>query len=192
MIRQSRSCTLGRLPSMRIVRWGWMLSGLGVAFLPSLFPPLLTHSHETTSPGEVVTIEQLLQSPDEYHHTRIRIRGTVTRLELHLDETKHFINFVFFLKTGNDRVLVFGRHDRTFGDVQLTTGRTVEVQGLFRQEREVQGHTLFNQIEAHRVTFYPPLTPDEASHRPQRQTPALVFLPNKTCPEPAEGSRGRG
>ena len=189
MIRQFHSCTSGRLP---FVRWGWMLSGLGITFLPSLFLPLLTHSHETTVPGEVVTIEQLLQSPGEYHHTLIRIRGTVTRLELHLDETKHFINFVFFLKTGNDRVLVFGRHDRTFGDVQLTTGRTVEVQGTFRQEREVQGHTLFNQIEAHRVTFYPPLTPDEASQRPQRQTLALIFLPDKTCPEPAEGSRGRG
>lgn len=192
MIRQSRACTSGRLPFMRIVRWRWMLSGLVVAFFASLFSPLLTHSLETTATGEVVTIEQLLQSPGAYHHALIRIRGTVTRLELHLDETKHFINFAFFLKTGNDRVLVFGRHDRTFGDVQLTTGRTVEVQGVFRQEREVQGHTLFNQIEAHHVTFYPPLTPDEASHRPQRQTLSRVFLPDKTRPEPAEGSRGRG
>ena len=166
---------------MRIVWWGWALSSLAGTFLPaSLFPPLLTHSLETTSTSEDVTIEQLLQSPGEYHHTFIRIRGTVTRLELHLDETNHFINFVFFLKTGNDRVLVFGRHDRTFGDVQLTTGRTVEVQGVFWQERDVPGHTLFNQIEAHHVTFYPPLTPDEAFHRPQRQTLSLVFLRDKS------------
>lgn len=178
---------------MRIVWWGWMLSGLMAPVLPSsLFTPRFTHALETTSTGEVVTIQELLQSPDDYHHALIRIRGTVTRLELHLDETNHFINFVFFLKTGNDRVLVFGRHDRTFGDIQLTTGRTVEVQGVFRHEREAQGHTLFNQIEAHRVTFYPPLTPDEASHRPQRPTPSLVSLRDETCPESAEGSRSRG
>lgn len=188
-----RPLTTPKKSVMRIVWWGWMLSCLMAPVLPfSLFTPRFTHALETTPTGELVTIEQLLQTPGDYHHALIRIRGTVTRLELHLDETNHFVNFVFFLKTGNNRVLVFGRHDRTLGDIQLTTGRTVEVQGVFRQEREAQGHTLFNQIEAHRVTFYPPLTPDEASHRPQRQTPSLVSLRDETCPEPAEGLRSRG
>ena len=94
----------------------------------------------------------------------IRIRGTVTRLELHLDDSKHFIDFVFYLKKGPDRVLVFGRHDRTAGDIQMTTGRTVEVEGIFWQEREANGYRLLNNIEASRVTFHPPLTPDQAAH----------------------------
>ena len=45
----------------------------------------------------------------------------------------------------------------------MTTGRTVEVQGIFWQEREANNHRLFNNIEANLVTFYPPLTPDQAA-----------------------------
>ena len=121
---------------------------------------------------EIVTIPQLLQIPSRYHQKSIRIRGTVTRLELHLDDSKHFINFVFYLKTGPDRVLVFGRHDRTRGDIQMTTGRTVEVEGIFWKEREANGHRLLNNVEAQRVTFYPPLTPDQAA----RSSPLLTSL----------------
>ena len=113
--------------------------------------------------GEIVTIPQLLQAPSRFHQKQVRIRGTVTRLELHLDDSKHFINFVFYLKKGPDLVLVFGRHDRTAGDIQMATGRTVEVEGIFWQERETNGHRLLNNIEANRVTFHPPLTPDQAA-----------------------------
>ena len=112
---------------------------------------------------EIITIRELLQTPGRYHQKQIRVQGTVTRLELHLDDSKHFINFVFYLKKGPDRVLVFGRHDRTLGDIQMTTGRTVEVEGVFWQEREADGHRLLNNIEAGRVTFHPPLTPDHAA-----------------------------
>ena len=112
---------------------------------------------------EIVTIRQLLQTPNQYHQKQIRVRGTVTRLELHLDDSKHFINFVFYLKKGPNRVLVFGRHDRTAGDIQMTTGRTVEVEGIFWQERESNGFKLLNNIEATRVTFHPALTPDQAT-----------------------------
>lgn len=122
--------------------------------------------------AEIVTIPKLLRTPSQYHQKPIRIRGTVTRLELHLDDSKHFINFVFYLKTGADRVLVFGRHDRTRGDIQMTTGRTVEVEGIFWKEREANGHRLFNNVEARRVTFYPPLTPDQAA----RPSPLLTSL----------------
>ena len=121
---------------------------------------------------EIVTIPKLLQTPSRYHQKRIRIRGTVTRLELHLDDSKHFINFVFYLKTGSDRVLVFGRHDRTRGDIQMTTGRTVEVEGIFWKEREANGYRQLNNVEAQRVTFYPPLTPDQAA----RPSPLLTSL----------------
>ena len=112
---------------------------------------------------ETVTILQLLQNPIHYHKKQIKVRGTITRLELHLDDSQHFINFVFYLETGDDHVLVFGRHDRTTGDIQMTTGRTVEVEGIFWQEREANGYRLFNNVEAKRVTFHPPLTPDQAT-----------------------------
>lgn len=137
------------------------LSGqLSDGYLPSQEFP--THI-ESQGIIEIVTIPQLLQTPSQFHHKQIRIRGTVTRLELHLDDSKHFIDFVFYLKKGPDRVLVFGRHDRTLGDIQVTTGRTVEVEGIFWQEREANGHRLLNNIEAGLVTFYPPLTPDHAA-----------------------------
>ena len=119
---------------------------------------------------EIVTIQDLLQAPGHYHQQRIRVRGTITRLELHLDDSKHFINFVFYLKTGADRVLVFGQHDRTQGDIQMTTGRTVEVEGIFWKEREANGHRLLNNVEAQRVRFYPSLTPDQAD----RSSPLLT------------------
>ena len=45
----------------------------------------------------------------------------------------------------------------------MTTGRTVEVEGIFWKEREANGHRLLNNVEAQHVTFYPPLTPDQAA-----------------------------
>lgn len=111
---------------------------------------------------ELISIPQLLQHPEKYHQRVIRLRGMVTRLELHLDETNHFIDFVFFLKQKEQRVLVFGRHDRTKGDIQLTSDRMVEVHGLFWKERSANGHVLKNNLEAQAVWFYPPLIPDQA------------------------------
>ena len=52
----------------------------------------------------------------------------------------------------------------------MTTGRTVEVEGIFWKEREANGHRLLNNVEAQRVTFYPPLTPDQAA----RPSPLLT------------------
>ena len=148
---------------MCILWLGLIVSGLSGQVITGYSPsPFIVQPIENKKFIEIITIPQLLQTPSQYHQRLIRIRGTVTRLELHLDDSKHFINFVFHLKTGPDRVLVFGRHDRTAGDIQMTTGRTVEVQGIFWQEREANGHRLFNNIEANRVTFHPPLTPDQA------------------------------
>ncbi len=147
---------------MCILWLGLIVSGLSGQLIDGYFPsPCLLQPIENNI--EIVTIPQLLQTPGEYHQKQIRIRGTVTRLELHLDDSEHFINFVFSLKNGPDRVLVFGRHDRTTGDIQMTTGRTVEVEGIFWQERETNDHRLLNNIEATRVTFHPPLTPEQAA-----------------------------
>ena len=152
---------------------GLLVSGLSGQLIAGDSPsPCFLQLIENKRSAEIVTIPQLLQTPSRYHQQSIRIRGTVTRLELHLDDSKHFINFVFYLKTGADRVLVFGRHDRTRGDIQMTTGQTVEVEGIFWKEREANGHRLLNNVEAHGVTFYPPLTPDQAA----RPFPRLTSL----------------
>ena len=148
---------------MCILWFGLLVSGLsGQSIFNHFHSPCLSQPIENKRFVGIVTIPQLLQAPSRYHQKQIRIRGTVTRLELHLDDSKHFINFVFYLKTGPDRVLVFGQHDRTVGDIQMTTGRTVEVEGIFWQEREANGYRLFNNVEASRVTFHPPLIPDQA------------------------------
>ena len=90
----------------------------------------------------------------------VTVRGRVTRPELHVDETTLFINFVFELKDGDDMLVVFGQHDRTQGDIQIETDRTVEVVGIFWKERFAHNHRLKNNLEALCVTFFPPLTPD--------------------------------
>jgi hypothetical protein len=112
--------------------------------------------------GNLVSISEVLHHPNDYHQMMIRLRGTVTRLELHLDDTLHFIDFVFFLAEDEQHLLVFGRHDRTKGDIQLTSDRMIEVQGLFWQERFANGHRFENNLEAEDIRFYPPLLPDQA------------------------------
>jgi len=132
---------------------------------PITSTPIL-HRGQTRGPlkdqGTLISLAQLLKHPNDYHQKIIRLRGTVTRLELHLDDTQHFIDFVFFLEDDQQRVLVFGRHDRTQGDIQLTSDRMVEVQGLFWKERFANGHRFENHVEAQQVRFYPPLTSDQA------------------------------
>ena len=158
---------------MCILWLGLLVSGLSGQLIDGCSPsPCFSQPIENKRFVEIVTIPQLLQTPSQYHQKPIRLRGTVTRLELHLDDSKHFINFVFYLKTGSDRVLVFGRHDRTQGDIQMTTGRTVEVEGIFWKEREANGHRLLNNVEAQRVRFYPSLIPDQAA----RPSPLLTSL----------------
>jgi len=121
------------------------------------------HSHSQDSlflDDSLIPISELLVHPNRYHQQMITVRGTVTRLELHLDASKHFIDFVFWLKEGDHRVLVFGQHDRTVGDIQLVTDRMVEVRGLFWKERYVEEYRLTNNLEAQQVRFYPPVSPD--------------------------------
>ena len=110
----------------------------------------------------VLPIVDLLATPDTYHEQIIVVRGTVTRLELHLDESTLFIDYVFWLKDREHRILVFGQHDRTTGDIQMVTDGRVEVRGLFWRERFVDGYRLENNLEAQQVRFFPSVNPDRA------------------------------
>ena len=110
----------------------------------------------------LIPIADLLANPGTYHGHTIILRGSITRLELHVDESTLFIDYVFWLKDGDYRVLVFGRHDRTSGDIQMVTDRVVEVRGLFWKERFVNGYRLENNLEAQQVRFFPSLNPDRA------------------------------
>jgi len=166
-----------KIPSIFLLTAIWMIGqGLSLDSRPTdsfPFPSLTTTNdimkskaqfpQQAQKQGELLSVSHLLQHPEDYHQHIIRLRGTVTRLELHLDTTHHFIDFVFFIKQGKDRVLVFGRHDRTKGDIQLTSDRMVEVQGIFWKERFANEHMFTNNLEAQAVWFYPPLQPDQAT-----------------------------
>ena len=133
------------------------------------FPHRAKFEIPAENPDDITTISHVLRHPEKYHQQVIRLHGTVTRLELHLDDTHHFIDFVFFLKDGKQRILVFGRHDRTSGDIQLTSDRIVEVQGIFWQERFANGHRFENNVEAQHIHFHPPLLPDQAKGSQRKQ-----------------------
>jgi len=110
--------------------------------------------------AEPVSLATLLAQPTRYHKKVVVVRGLVTQPELHLDETHLFINFVFVLKDGPDHLIVFGKHDRTLGNIQIETDAQVEVIGIFWKDRIAHNFHFHNNIEAFRVTAYPPLTPD--------------------------------
>ena len=110
----------------------------------------------------LIQVADLLANPDFYHGQVIIVRGIVRRLELHLDESTLFIDYVFWLKDGEHQVLVFGQHDRTTGDIQMVTDRVVEVRGLFWKERFVNGYRLTNNLEAQQVRFFPTVNADRA------------------------------
>lgn len=120
--------------------------------------PPVNRSDERQPP--LVTIDMLLAHSDFYHQKLIRCRGLITQPELHLDDTSLFIDFVFVLRDGLERVVVFGRHDRTQGDIQIQLDRMVEVTGLFWKTRESHGMQLTNNLEAISVKFFPDLYPD--------------------------------
>ncbi len=132
----------------------------------SNFPEVIVQDLKPTSgPPQnipVLPIVDILANPDTYHEQIILVRGTVTRLELHVDESTLFIDYVFWLKDGKHRLLVFGQHDRTTGDIQMVTDERVEVLGLFWRERFVDGYRLENNLEAQQVRFFPPVNADRA------------------------------
>lgn len=109
---------------------------------------------------EQVSLSTLLAHPIRYHKKLVLVRGLVTQPELHLDETQLVINFVFVLKDGSDHLIVFGKHDRTLGTIQIETDARVEVIGVFWKDRFAHNFHFHNNLEALRVTAYPPLTPD--------------------------------
>ena len=112
--------------------------------------------------AELVSIAQLLSEPNLYHQKIIKVRGTVTQPELHVDESRLFIRFVFVLKELDNTLIVFGHHDRTQGNIQIETNEQVEVIGIFWKERTANDHHFRNNLEAITVTRYPPLHPHAA------------------------------
>ena len=128
----------------------------------SFLSPLSHHTISQDPPADVVSITQLLSEPNLYHKTIIKVRGTVTQPELHVDESGLFIRFVFVLKDAEDTLIVFGHHDRTQGNIQIETNEKVEVIGIFWKERTANDHHFQNNLEAITVTRYPPLHPDAA------------------------------
>ena len=94
----------------------WMIGSLLMLILPFLMDNQwpVAHAWDHSHPqlifenDKLLSLSRLLENPEKYHQQLIRVRGQVTRLELHLDETKYFIDFVFFLKNGEERILVLG------------------------------------------------------------------------------------
>lgn len=114
------------------------------------------------NPAELVSIAQLLSDPTQYHRKVIKVRGTVTQPELHVDESGLFIRFVFVLKDAEHTLIVFGHHDRTQGNIQIEMNEKVEVIGIFWKERTANNHHFRNNLEAITVTRYPQLHPHAA------------------------------
>ena len=112
--------------------------------------------------GDLVTISQLLSDPSRYHQELIKVRGTVTQPELHVDESGLFVRFVFVLKDAENTLIVFGHHDRTQGNIEIETNEMVEVMGIFWKDRTANDHHFQNNLEAITVTRYPPLHPRAA------------------------------
>jgi hypothetical protein len=104
----------------------------------------------------------LLEQRDTFHKKVIRLQGIISQPELHVDSTSLFIDFVFVLRDGPQSLIVFGKHDRTQGDIQIQMGRKVEVIGVFWKERLAQGIRLENNVEATSVKFSPALIPRRA------------------------------
>jgi len=113
-------------------------------------------------PAELVSIAQLLSDPSQYHREIVKVRGTVTQPELHVDESGLFIRFVFVLKDAENTLVVFGHHDRTQGNIQIETNENVEVIGIFWKDRIANDHHFRNNLEAITVTKYPPVHPNSA------------------------------
>jgi hypothetical protein len=118
--------------------------------------------HGIPSPAEQVSLMHLLEQRDMFHKKVIRLQGIISQPELHVDSTSLFIDFVFVLRDGSHSLIVFGKHDRTQGDIQIQMGRKVEVTGVFWKERLSQGIRLENNVEATSVEFFPALAPRQA------------------------------
>ncbi|MBA3611771.1 MAG: hypothetical protein H0W49_02425 [Nitrospirales bacterium] len=128
------------------------------SLLRTLTPPLPASTF-TTSP-EQVSIAMLLSHPASYHQRLVAVRGVVTQPELHLDDSELAIRFVFRLAEAEQSIVIFGRHDRTQSSPSISLDLSVEVIGVFWKERALNGSHVINTIEAHTVSPYPSLVPD--------------------------------
>ncbi|MDH5775021.1 MAG: hypothetical protein OEZ57_08910 [Nitrospirota bacterium] len=112
-----------------------------------------------TPPPQEVSITDLVKDPETFHQQHISVRGLVTQLELHLDESELHLDFVFRLSQGPSSILVYGRHDRTRGAPAMSMNETVEVVGLFWKKQNRNGISILNILEAINVAPYPSSIP---------------------------------
>lgn len=112
------------------------------------------------APPEQVSLEELLANSQAYHQHIVSIQGLITQPELHLNETKLFLDFVFRLSQGNHSIVVYGQHDRTRSAPPISLNLSVEVIGIFWKEQDRKGSTIMNAIEAISVTPYPSSIPE--------------------------------
>ena len=131
--------------------------------IPSHSTHLQTSATRVSPPrsAESVSIAAVVLDPDRFHMRTISVRGTVTQLELHVDDTGLFINFVFVLQDGTDTLVVFGKHDQTLGGLPIMTDESVEVTGIFWEDRIENDYHFKNNLEALTVIPYPPLDHEE-------------------------------
>lgn len=127
---------------------------------PAVLAPLLALG--VTFQVKLVTIGDLLAAPDDYDGRTVTVRGLVTRPELHVTDNHLFIDYVFVLRDDGDTIVVYGRHDRTLGDLQIATNRRVQVRGVFQAEHSARGQRIENVLRAGQVTFFPPVNPGTA------------------------------
>ncbi len=138
------------------------ISGMGpITLFPGgtlHFPPWLAGIF--TTQHDSITIQTVLHQARKYHSRQITITGVVTQPELHLDESKMYIDFVFRLEQGIHSLIVFGRHDRTQGTLPISLHQSVQVVGIFWETLERKGARLTHVLEAQSLLPYPSLIPD--------------------------------
>ncbi len=123
----------------------------------ALMPAAL--SDNITTQAQEIALADLVKDPQSFHQQQISVRGQVTQLELHLDESELYLDFVFRLSQGPSSILVYGRHDRTQGAPAMSMNETVEVVGLFWKEQNRDGTSILNILEAITVAPYPSSIP---------------------------------
>ena len=116
-------------------------------------------SDNITAQAQEISITDLVKDPQTFHKQHISVRGLVTQLELHLDESELHLDFVFRLSQGPSSILVYGRHDRTRGAPAMSMNETVEVVGLFWKKQNRNGISILNILEAINVAPYPSSIP---------------------------------
>ena len=124
------------------------------------YPFSHSFSRTFTTQHDPTTIQRVLSQTKKYHRRQVTLTGVITQPELHLDDSKLYIDFVFRLQEGSHSLVVFGRHDRTQGPLPISLHQSVRVEGIFWETLERNGAQLTQVLEAKALFPYPSLIPD--------------------------------